>query len=112
MVRALPPRTVVVFADEKDREPFTEWFNGLKDARDRRRILTRLRRIEHGNFGDCRYLRDGVYELRLFFGPGYRVYFGKDGDTLVLLLCAGDKSTQDKDVENATTYWQEYRSRG
>ena len=112
MARAVTPRTVVVYADEKGREPFTEWLNGLADAQGRRRILTRLRRIEQGSFGDCRYLRDGVFELRLFFGPGYRVYFGECSDNIVLLLCGGSKRGQDKDIDNAITYWQEYQSHG
>lgn len=109
MVQAITPKTVIVYADAKGREPFTDWLNGLKDAQGRRRILTRLRRIEQGNYGDYKQLQEGVFELRLFFGPGYRVYFGEDGDKLVVLLCGGDKSTQNQDIDTAFTYWREYQ---
>lgn len=109
MVQAIIPKAVIVYADAKGREPFTHWLNGLKDAQGRRRILTRLRRIEQGNYGDYKPLQNGVFELRLFFGPGYRVYFGEDGDKLVVLLCGGDKGTQDQDIDTAITYWQEYQ---
>ncbi len=69
----------------------------------------RLDRLEQGNFGDCKAVGDGVLELRMDFGPGYRVYFAEDGPDVVLLLLGGDKSTQDKDIETAKTYWREYR---
>ena len=104
------PKTVIVYTDKVGKEPFTRWLNSLKDARDRRRILARLRRIEQGNYGDCKPIRDGVFELRLFFGPGYRIYFGKDGETLVILLCGGDKNSQGKDIRQAIMYWNEYKT--
>ena len=104
------PKTVIVYTDKAGKEPFTRWLNSLKDARDRRRILARLRRIEQGNYGDCKPIRDGVFELRLFFGPGYRIYFGKDGETLVILLCGGDKNSQGKDIKQAIMYWNEYKT--
>ena len=102
-------KTVIACIDKAGKEPFTQWLNSLKDARSRRRILARLRRIEQGNYGDCKHLQDGVFELRLFFGPGYRVYFGEDGNTVVVLLCGGDKSTQDKDIQTAVMYWKDYK---
>ena len=104
------PKTVIVYTDKAGKEPFTRWLNSLKDARDRRRILARLRRIEQGNYGDCKPIQDGVFELRLFFGPGYRIYFGKDGKTLVILLCGGDKNSQGKDIKQAIMYWNEYKT--
>ena len=76
----------------------------------RRRILSRLLRVDSGTYGDCRSLKDGVFELRLVFGPGYRVYFGEDGDTIVVILCGGDKSSQVQDIERAKAYWKEYLS--
>jgi len=103
-------RTILVYRDKTGREPFTQWLYGLRDETVRRRILTRLRRLEQDHFGDCRRLREGVLELRLFFGPGYRVYFGEDGNTLVVLLCGGDKSSQGKDIQTAIRYWKEYKS--
>jgi putative addiction module killer protein len=102
-------KTLIVYADSTGKEPFTRWLNSLKDSRIRRCILARLRRIEQGNFGDCKHLREGVYELRLFFGPGYRIYFGKEENRLVVLLCGGDKSSQDKDLQKAIQYWRVYK---
>lgn len=104
------PKTVIVFRTATGKEPFTDWLNGLRDGRSRRRILQRLFRLESGNFGDCKAVGGGVSELRFFFGPGYRVYFGEDGDTIVVLLCGGDKSSQRRDIRQAQTYWKEYLS--
>ena len=104
------PKTVIVYCDKTGKEPFTNWLNSLKDARDRRRILMRLRRVEQGNYGDSKHIQSGIFELRLFFGPGYRIYFGEDGDTLVILLCGGDKSSQDKNIQQAIKYWDEYKA--
>ena len=81
---------------------------GLRDGRTRRRILSRLLRVEQGNYGDYKALKDGVFELRFSFGSGYQVYFGEDGDTIVVLLCGGDKRTQSRDIAQAKAYWQEY----
>ena len=104
------PKTVIVYRDAAGVEPFTDWLNGLRDARTRRRILQRLFRLESGNYGDYKPVGAGVSELRLFFGPGYRVYFGEDGNTIVVLLCAGDKSSQRADIRRAQAYWKEYLS--
>ncbi len=71
----------------------------------------RLDRVSLGNFGDCRSVGEGVQELRIDYGPGYRVYFGQLGSTIVLLLCGGDKSAQAKDINLAHYYWSEYRGR-
>ena len=111
MAKAAQHKTVIIYADEMGHEPFTEWLEGLRDQQGRRRILRRLRWIEQGNFGDCRFLQEGVYELRLFFGPGYRVYFGKSEENIVVLLCGGDKSRQDEDIKLAKLYWKEYKCR-
>lgn len=109
MGRTVHPKEVLVYADEAGHEPFTAWLNQLRDRAGRQRVLARLRRLEQGNFGDCKALGDGVYELRVFFGPGYRVYFGEDDNTIVVLLTGGDKRSQAKDIGNAKTYWKEYR---
>ncbi|MEC4678956.1 MAG: type II toxin-antitoxin system RelE/ParE family toxin [Nitrospirota bacterium] len=76
----------------------------------RRRIIQRVTRLESGNYGDYKSLKDGVFELRLSFGSGYRVYCAEDGNTIVILLCGGDKSTQEKDIEAAKAYWKEYNT--
>ncbi len=102
------PKRVIVYEDETGKEPFTEWLYGLRDAVGRKRILVRLTRLEQGNYGDCEPVGEGLSELRLFFGPGYRVYFGEHGGEIVVLLCGGDKGTQSKDIERAKAYWKEY----
>lgn len=83
----------------------------LKDIRARARIAARIGRLALGNFGDCKPIRDGVSELRVDYGPGYRVYFGKVGKTIVLLLCGGDKRTQEADIERAVMYLQDFKRR-
>lgn len=88
--------------------PFSEWLDSLRDRRARVRIKLRLDRIEQGNLGDYRSVGAGVFELRIDYGPGYRVYFGQVGSTIVLLLCGGDKSTQEQDIRKAQEYWEDY----
>ena len=88
--------------------PFSEWISSLKDARSVGIVRARLNRIRLGNFGDCKAVGEGVEELRIDFGPGYRVYFGRQGALVVILLCGGSKKTQAKDIGNAKKYWKEY----
>ena len=83
---------------------------GLKDKRARAKILTRLATVRGGSLGDCKSLDGGLYELRVDYGPGYRVYLGQDGQTLVIVLCGGDKSSQTKDVNKARTLWAAYKA--
>ena len=111
MAGSVAPKEIIVFADGKGREPFSDWLKNLRDMQGRQRIFSRLRRLEQGNYGDCRALQDGVYELRLFFGPGYRVYFGEDGGNIVVLLCGGDKDSQEQDIKATKAFWKEYRNR-
>jgi putative addiction module killer protein len=79
---------------------FLEWLAGLKDRRARALVTTRIARVQAGLFGDAKYF-DGIGELRIDYGPGYRVYFTKRGSMIVVLLCGGDKSTQAKDIKRA-----------
>jgi len=109
MPKAIQPKTLVIYADRNGYEPFTEWLEGLRDTKGKQRIQARLRRLELGLYGDCESVGDGVMELRLFFGPGYRVYFGEQIGSLVILLCGGDKSTQKQDIEVAKVYWKEHQ---
>jgi len=104
-------REILLYQTIDSRRPFEEWLDDLRDVRARIRIKARLDRVIAGNFGDTKLVGTGVWELRFHFGPGYRVYFGLDGDTLVLLLCGGDKSTQDRDVSRACECWRDYLRR-
>jgi putative addiction module killer protein len=90
---------------------FGEWLTGLKDIRARAKIAIRIARVATGNFGDSKRLSHGLYELRIDFGPGYRVYYGMLGRTCVLLLCGGDKGKQSADIERARAYWNDYLER-
>ena len=110
MTDATTPKQVIVYAKENGKEPFTEWLYGLRDVMGRKRILARVSRLQQGNYGDCEPVGEGVSELRLFFGPGYRVYFGEHDNAIVVLLCGGDKDRQSKDIQQAKAYWQEYLS--
>ena len=108
MTQKQNPKNVIVYRDSRGKEPFTDWLNRLRDATTRRRILKRLLRLEQGHYGDVKPVGEGVNELRFFFGAGYRVYFGEDGDTIIVLLCGGDKNSQRRDIQRAQAYWQEY----
>jgi putative addiction module killer protein len=101
-------KRVTLYEDDNGREPFTEWLDNLRDIVGHQRILTRLTRLEQGNYGDYKPVGEGVNELRVFVGPGYRVYFGEDGKDIVILLCGGDKSSQQDDIRKAKFYWKEY----
>ena len=99
------------YTDEQDRSPYAEWLASLRDVRARARIIMQVDRMELGLFGDSEPIGEGLSELKIHYGPGYRVYYGKVGQAAYLLLCGGDKSTQSKDIKRAKTYWQEYERR-
>ena len=80
---------------------FSEWLDRLRDRQARARIIVRIERMEDGNFGDVEPVGDGVSEMRIFYGPGYRVYFVQQEQAVVVLLCGGDKSSQKRDVRKA-----------
>ncbi len=109
VMQATYSRELQIYQTESGREPFNEWFNAIRDTQTQDRIQARLARLEDGNMGDCRSVGEGVSELRLHFGKGYRIYFGQIGNTIVILLCGGDKSSQKRDIEQAKTYWLEYK---
>ena len=77
---------------------FDQWLKKLKDIKAKIAIARRIDRMKDGNFGDCKYLGDSLYELRIGIGPGYRVYFIKEKETIVIILLGGDKSTQQRDI--------------
>src|SRR2546425_6874132 len=99
------------YVSRTGKDVFDDWLTQLADARAQAKIASRINRLAAGNFGDCKFLRDGVSELRIDWGPGYRVYYGRDGRTLVVLLCGGDKRKQDADINRAVNLWQEYGRR-
>lgn len=99
------------YKTDNNSEPVTEWLGSLKDKHARARIEVRLARLTAGNFGDCKPLRDSVWELKVDWGSGYRVYYGKIGKAIVLLLCGGDKRTQDADIERAVDYFKDFKRR-
>ena len=93
------------------KNPFEEWLDSLKNAKAEARIVARIARLAAGNFGDCKPLMDGVWELRVDWGPGYRVYYAMIGRGRVLLLCGGDKRKQSADIRRAVEYWDDYQRR-
>lgn len=93
------------------REPFTEWLDAVRDKVAQARIRVRLRHVQAGNFGDCEPVGEGVIELRVHVGAGYRVYCGRHGKAVVLLLCGGDKGSQSADIKRAKGLWSEWKRR-
>jgi len=91
--------------------PLTIWLAGLRDVRARAKLEIRFRRVSAGIFGDIKPVGAGVMELREDIGPGYRVYLGRHGPTLVILLCGGNKQTQDADITRAKAFWQDWKRR-
>ncbi len=101
---------VVQYETEEGACPFADWFDGL-DARAAAKVRTAIARIETGNLGDVKPVGEGVSERRIDFGPGYRVYFGQDGQRLVILLLGGTKKRQQRDIAQAKAYWRDYKQR-
>jgi putative addiction module killer protein len=99
------------YVTSSGRDVFGEWLEELNDDRTRAKISVRIDRLAAGNFGDSKALRDGVRELRIDWGPGYRVYYALLERACVLLLCGGDKRKQSSDIERAVQYWNDYQHR-
>lgn len=108
---AAQPHEIEEYLTADGRSPFGEWLDRLRDRDARVRIRVRLDRVNLGGFGDVKSLGGGLHELRIDVGPGYRVYFGQAGLCVVLLLCGGTKESQEKDIQQARVYWQDYRRR-
>ena len=108
-MRDVHPRQVEFYRASSGQEPFSEWLVSLQDRSVQDRILARLERLESGNFSDYRSVGGGIFELRFQFGSGYRIYFSEVDNRIILLLCAGDKSSQTRGIERAKTYWLEYK---
>ena len=99
------------YLTSEGRDLFADWQRSLRDTRARIAVDRRLNRMEQGNFGDHKFCRDGVWELRVDVGPGYRVYYAQAGERLVLLLVGGDKRTQSADIDRACTCWRDWQQR-
>ena len=104
------PREIQRYVTVDGQVPFDNWYNSLRDSKISTIIDKRLNRVILGNLGDCQSVGEGVFELRIDYGPGFRIYFGQVGTTIIILLCGGDKSTQDRDIRQAIEYWTDYRS--
>ena len=101
---------LVIYETEEGKRPFSDWLKSLKDRKARAIIRARLERVRLGNLGNCEPVGRGVSELKIYHGPGYRVYFGQDGEEIIVLLSGGDKSTQSRDINRAYTLWEDYKN--
>jgi putative addiction module killer protein len=103
------PRIIEHYVTAEEKCPFEEWMSGLEGQKMHGIILNRLERVKQGLFGDWDSIGEGAYELRIHSGPGYRIYYGLDGDK-VILLCAGRKNKQRKNIPTAIEYWGDYNA--
>jgi len=106
----LGPIEVLEYLDWEGRSPYAEWFENLS-AQAAAKVAVAVTRLAQGNFSNVKGVGGGVYECRVDFGPGFRIYFGKDGERLVILLAGGTKKRQQKDIEDARARWQDYKKR-
>lgn len=97
--------------DRERRRPVTDWLQSVRDKQAQAKVRIRLKRLEAGIFGDCDSVGEGVMELREHLGAGYRVYFGRHGQSVVILLCGGSKKTQSSDIRKAREYWADWKRR-
>ena len=105
------PYTIDYYVTEDGRKPFKEWLDKLGDITARQKVRVRLDRVRLGNLGRNRSVGAGVYEIKIDYGPGYRVYHGLEGKALILLLLGSDKSTQEEDIALASAYWNDQKRR-
>lgn len=100
----------IVYQTSNKKEPLTEWIDSL-DVKTQTVIDTRFKRVIFGNLGDCKPIvgSKGIWELRIDYGPGFRIYFGRDKNTIIVLLIGGDKKSQTRDIEKAKRYWLDYK---
>jgi putative addiction module killer protein len=103
------PYRIAYYTNEIGKKPFREWLLELRDQVAAVRIRARLTRVRAGNFGAVRSVGEGVMELKIDHGPGYRIYYAIDAGTIVLLLCGGDKRTQQRDIETAQKFWKNHQ---
>lgn len=101
---------ILFYITDSGKQPFVEWL-AKRDVKVKAIVAARLARVRLSNFGDSKLIKkgEGVWELRISFGPGYRIYFGKHGKEIVVLLTGGDKGSQSRDITKAKEYWQKYK---
>ncbi len=104
-------KTLISYIDSKGKCPFEDWLSSMKDIKARAIVRSRLARVRLRNFGNCEPVGRGVLELKIYFGPGYRVYFAIENQEIVVLLCGGDKGSQSGDIQKAKAYWEDWRMR-
>jgi putative addiction module killer protein len=104
-------QTLLMYIRSDGRSPYRDWRDSLLDIKTQAVVAERLDRVQRGLFGDCKSVGGGVLELRIDFGPGYRVYLGRDGNAVVILLSGGTKGSQKKDIHMAQSYWEDYSRR-
>lgn len=104
------PIEVLEYVTEDYKKPYSEWYNSVRDARTRLILARRIAGLKRGNLGDFKVF-DTLLELRIDYGPGYRIYCGKKGKTFVILLCGGTKRTQNQDIRTAQAYWKDHQAR-
>ena len=102
---------IEIYETRAGKSSFLDWIERFKETHTRAKILTRLDRLKLGNFGDCKSIGEGVYELRIHYGPGIRVYYSKIGRKIILLLCGGEKGSQRRDIKNAQAFLKDYKVR-
>lgn len=110
-MKEIVPQVVEVYETSEGRRPYQEWLDGLYDRQLRLIVVRRINRMRSGNFGDHRALGNGLFELRIHDGPGLRIYYGRVGNRVVIVLSGGDKSRQLKDIHRAHEYWRDYKER-
>ena len=102
---------ILHYLTQDDRDPYQDWLLRLADRQAKSRVMVRVEHLCNGGLGDCKPLRDGVWELRIDWGPGYRVYYALSGRHVVLLLLGGDKRQQNADISQAVEYWKDWQRR-
>ena len=102
-------KSLKIYQTREGKAPFEVWLNKLKDKIGLAHINNRIRRLSLGQYGDCKRVGSGVFELRIHYGPGYRVYFAEKGSSIIILLQAGDKSSQKRDIQQAIAFWQDFK---
>lgn len=101
-------KTIEYYITSEGKIPFNEWYESLKDKRARQEVARRLNRAIEGNYGDHKTIVENLYEMKITYGPAYRIYYTEKERKIIVLLCGGDKSTQSKDIERAKEYLKDY----